>query len=216
MANGIGSTTLVEAMSRGGMIGFFGAAGLPLCEVERAIDRLMDTLGPAPFGFNLIHSPNEPNLESAVVDLYLRCGVRLVEASAYLDLTLPVVRYRVHGIHCDATGKVIAPNRVIAKTSRVEVARKFLSPPPEELLRQLVERREISVEQAVLARRIPMAQDITAEADSAGHTDNRPALALLPTITALRNRIQQEFHYDVPLRVGAAGGISTPASAAAA
>ena len=52
------------------------------------------SLGDAPYGFNLIHSPNEPDLENAVVDLYLRRGVRLVEASAYLDLTLPVVRYR--------------------------------------------------------------------------------------------------------------------------
>ena len=51
----------------------------------------------SPYGFNLIHSPSEPALEAAVVDLYLRRGVRLVEASAYLDLTLPVVRYRVHG-----------------------------------------------------------------------------------------------------------------------
>ena len=27
-----------------------------------------------------------------------------------------------------------------------------------------------------------MAQDVTAEADSGGHTDNRPAMALFPTI----------------------------------
>ena len=216
MANGIGSTTLVEAMSRGGMLGFFGSAGLPVKEVERAIDRLGDTLGPAPFGFNLIHSPNEPHLEAAVVDLYLRRGVRLVEASAYMDLTLPVVRYRVHGIGRDAAGRVVTPNRIIAKTSRVEVARKFFSPPPELLLRQLVERSEISRDQAIMAGQIPMAQDIAAEADSAGHTDNQPALALLPTMVALRNRSQQHFTYDVALRVGAAGGISTPASAAAA
>src|SRR5204862_4810345 len=78
MANGVGSTTLVEAMSHGGMIGFFGAAGLPVPEVEKAIDRLTVTLGPAPFGFNLIHSPNEPNLEAAIVDLYLRRGIRRV------------------------------------------------------------------------------------------------------------------------------------------
>ena len=32
-----------------------------------------------------------------------------------------------------------------------------------------------------------MARDLTAEADSGGHTDNRPALALLPTMIALKN-----------------------------
>src|SRR5205807_8321546 len=59
-------------------------------------------------------------------------------------------------------------------------------------------------------------QDVTAEADSGGHTDNRPLVALLPTLLALRDRMQAQYGYHEPLRVGAAGGISTPASVAAA
>lgn len=216
MANGIGSADIVEAMGRAGMLAFFGAAGLALPVVEAAIERISRTLGDIPYGFNLIHSPNEPDLEAAVVDLYLRRGVRLVEASAYLDLTLPVVRYRLKGIHRDASGRVVTPNRVIAKVSRVEVATKFLSPPPAALLRELVASGELSAEQAELAREVPMADDLTAEADSAGHTDNRPAITLLPTMLALRDRLQEQFGYARQPRVGAAGGISTPASAAAA
>src|SRR5580692_3667856 len=77
-------------------------------------------------------------------------------------------------------------------------------------------RGELTAEQARLAARIPMAQDLTAEADSGGHTDNRPAITLLPTMLALRDRMQERHGYAEPLRVGAAGGISTPAAAAAA
>lgn len=216
MANGIGSAEVVEAMGRAGMLAFFGAAGLPLTAVEAAVERLTRNLGAVPFGFNLIHSPNEPDLEAAVADLYVRRGVRLVEASAYLALTLPVVRYRVHGIHCDSSGRIVTPNRVVAKVSRVEVASKFLAPPPAVFLRELINRGDITPQQADLAGRIPMAQDLTAEADSAGHTDNRPALTLLPTMLALRDRVQAEHGYPQPLRVGAAGGIATPAAAAAA
>jgi trans-AT polyketide synthase/acyltransferase/oxidoreductase domain-containing protein len=216
MANGIGSADIVEAMGRGSMLAFFGAAGLSLPTIEAAIERIQRNLGDVPFGFNLIHSPNEPAHEAAAVDLYLRRGVRLVEASAYLDLTPPVVRYRVHGIHRDGAGRIVTPNRIIAKVSRVEVATKFLSPPPAAMLRALVASGEITAEQAELAGHVPMAQDLTAEADSAGHTDNRPAIALLPTMLSLRDRLQARFNYAQPLRVGAAGGISTPASAAAA
>ncbi len=216
MANGIGSVEIVEAMSRAGMLGFFGAAGLSLARIEAAIDRLSRSLGDAPRGFNLIHSPTEPEHENAVVDLYLRRGVRLVEASAYLDLTLPLVRYRTHGIHADAAGRVVTPNRVIAKVSRVEVASKFFAPPPERMLQELVRTGALTSEQARLAGRIPTAQDLTAEADSGGHTDNRPLVTLLPTMLALRDRMQVQHHYEIPLRVGAAGGVSTPASAAAA
>jgi len=217
MANGIGSAEIAEAMGRAGMLGIFGAAGLPIRAVEVAIDRLEGSLGPSgPYGFNLIHSPNDPALEGEVVALYLRRGVRLVEASAYLDLTLPVVRYRVAGIGLDGSGRVVAPNRVIAKVSRVEVASKFLAPPPERFLRELVVSGEITPDQAGWAARIPMAADLTAEADSGGHTDNQPAIVLIPTMLALRDRLQAQYQYDVPPRVGAAGGISTPWSAAGA
>lgn len=221
MAAGIGSVEIVEEMARHGMLGFFGAAGLSLARVEQAIDRITahqqsSTGHVYPFGFNLIHSPNEQSLEKAVVDLYLRRNVRLVEASAFLDLTPHVVRYRLHGIHRDPSGKIVTPNRVIAKVSRIEVGSKFFAPAPAKILSHLIEEGAITAEQAQLAQEIPIAQDITAEADSGGHTDNRPALTLLPTIMALRDRAMSQYRFAQPLRVGAAGGISTPASAAAA
>lgn len=216
MANGIGSADIVEAMGRAGMLAFFGAAGLPVTTVEAAIDRIQKNLGDTPYGFNLIHSPGEPSLERAVVDLYLRRGVRLVEASAFLDLTLPAVRYRVHGIRRDPSGKIVTPNHVIVKVSRVEVASKFLAPPPEGMLQELIRQGDLTADQAALARRVPVAQDVTAEADSGGHTDNRPAITLVPTLIALRDRMQEKYGFEEPLRVGAAGGIATPASAAAA
>src|SRR5262245_51727813 len=79
MANGIGSADIVEAMGRAGMLAFFGAAGLSLRAVESAIDRITASLSDTPFGFNLIHTPNEPSPKAAVVDLFLRCGLRLVD-----------------------------------------------------------------------------------------------------------------------------------------
>ena len=156
MANGISSVELVEAMSHAGMLGIFGAAGLPLRTVEAAIDRLTSSLGGRPFGFNLIYSPNEPNLEHGVVDLYLRHGVRLVEASAYMRLTLPLIRYRVSGIYRDTDGRVVTPNQVIAKASRVEVATRFFSPPSEAFLKELVASGDITEKQAHLAREVPV------------------------------------------------------------
>jgi len=216
MANGIASEDIVEAMCRAGMLGFFGSAGLSLERIAAAIDRLQRSLGDRPHGFNLIHSPSESDHEMATVDLYLRRGVRLVEASAYLALTPAVVRYRLHGVHRDAAGRIVTPNRVIAKVSRVEVATRFFSPAPEKMVRQLVQMGHLTEEQAALAQYVPVAQDITAEADSGGHTDNRPAIALLPTLLACRDRLQKQFGYSLPLRVGLAGGIATPASVAAA
>ena len=216
MAHGISSVEMVEETGRNGMIGFFGAAGLLPDEIEAAIDLLQDRMGSRSFGINLIHSPTDPELEAATVDLYIRRGIKLISASAYLDLTFPLVYYRVNGIHRDNKGNVICPGKIVAKVSRIEVARKFLAPPPRKFLKLLVDKNLISSEQAALAAAIPMADDLTAEADSGGHTDNRPALTLLPTMMALRDEITAKYNYLNPVRIGLAGGIATPDSTAAA
>ncbi len=215
MANGIASVEIVEAMANAGMLGSFGAAGLSLERVTAAIDRLQANLGDKPFAINLIHSPNEPAHEMHLAARLIEKGVRRVEASAYLDLTPAIVRYRVAGLSQGPDGVVIG-NKVIAKISRTEVATRFLSPAPAKMLADLLAAGHITAAQVELAGRVPMADDLTAEADSGGHTDNRPAITLLPTILALRNRLQKQFGYATPVRVGLAGGIATPASVAAA
>jgi PfaD family protein len=216
MANGITSSRMVEEVSRAGMLGFFGAAGLCIEEIEAAIDRLRKNLGDKPFGFNLIHSPNEPELELQTARLYLEKGIRIISASAFLDLTPALVWYRIKGIYRNAKGRVVCPNKVVAKVSRVEVAEKFFSPAPEKILRVLLEKEWITPEEADLARYVPVAEDLTAEADSGGHTDNRPAIALLPTILALRDRMMKKYGYHRQICVGLGGGIATPESTAAA
>ena len=216
MANGIASVELVQAMGRAGMLGVFGAAGLSLAVVEKAIDHLGTRLAGRPWATNLIHSPYEPAHEEAVVDLYLRRGVSTVSASAFLGLTLPLVRFRLSGIGLDSAGRIHTPHMVIGKVSRAEVAEHFLSPVPAELVGELVRRGDLTEAQAELARHVPVAQDLVVEADSGGHTDNRPALTLFPGMAALSRAKQAKYGYARPLRVGLAGGISTPHAAAGA
>ncbi len=216
MANAITSVEMVSAAARGGLLAFFGAAGLPLEEIEHAIRQLQTALGDLPFGANLIHSPAEPDLERATAELYLRRNVKLVCASAFLRITPALVLYRASGIHRDRQGEIRCPNRLFAKVSRVEVARKFLEPPPAKILADLAASGLLTAEESELAGQVPLAQELTAEADSGGHTDNRPAISLLPIMVAVRDEVSGRHGYRSPPRVGLAGGIATPASVAAA
>jgi len=216
MANGIASEELVIAMGKAGFIGSFGAAGLVPRRVEQAIDTIQQALPSEAYAFNLIHSPNEAALEEGAVKLFLEKGVHVVESSAFLGLTANIVHYRVAGLRQDAEGNIQITNKVIAKISRQEVAKRFMQPAPEKFLDKLVAAGKITPQQAEWAKQVPMADDITVEADSGGHTDNRPLVALLPSIIGLRDEIQAKYQYQTPIRVGAAGGISTPASALSA
>ncbi|GAA3406245.1 PfaD family polyunsaturated fatty acid/polyketide biosynthesis protein [Paenibacillus hodogayensis] len=218
MANGIATTQMVIAMARSGMLGFFGAGGLSPARIEQAIIEIQSALDPEglSWGINLIHSPNEPLMEEKTVDLFLRRGVVRVSASAFMGLTPAVVRYACSGLHLDAAGTIRRKHYLFAKVSRPEVAKHFMSPPPARMLEALLAKGLLSEEEVRLAAHLPLAEDITVESDSGGHTDNRPLAALFPTILGLRNELMRSFAYTRPIRVGASGGIGTPTAAAAA
>ncbi len=216
MANAIASVEMVIAMGKAGMMCSYGSAGVSPTRVEEAIQRIQEALPVGPYAINLIHSPNEPSLERRLVELYLKYRIKVIEASAYMDLTYGLVHFRVAGLSRATDGSITIGNRIIAKISRKEVARKFMMPPSEDLLKQLLADGKISEDQAEMARLVSMADDITVEADSGGHTDNRPLVGLIPTMIAIRNDIQSQMNYPQPIRVGAGGGIATPASALAA
>ena len=217
MANGIATTQLVIAMAHAGLLGFFGAGGLSFPRVAEALAELTQTLGDRlPWGVNLIHSPNEPDLENRVADLLIRSHVPIVSASAFMGLTPAVVRCAAAGLTTDANGRIVRTRHIFAKISRAEVAQKFMSPAPHAILDKLVAEGLLTATEAQLALRIPVAEDVTVEADSGGHTDNQSMVALFPSIMALRDRLVAEHGFDRPIRVGAAGGLGTPGAVAAA
>jgi PfaD family protein len=216
MAHGISSTDMITALGKQGILGSFGAGGMDPIRVEDAIHRIQAALPNEPYAFNLIFNLFEPIIERKAVELYLKYGITTVEASAFLDLTPNLVHYRVAGLKQNSKGEIEIRNKVIAKLSRKEVATKFMEPAPLDILKQLVSEKRITESQANMAQNIPIADDITVEADSGGHTDNRPLVCLVPTIVALRDELQAKFGYKNIIRVGAAGGIGTSASALAA
>jgi trans-AT polyketide synthase, acyltransferase and oxidoreductase domains len=219
MANGIATPALVVAMAEAGMLGFFGAGGLSYAAVERGLadiqERLTGRTG-LEWGANLIHSPNEAALEARVAELFIARGVRVVEASAFMKLTPAVVHYALSGLSTDPSGVIVRTNHVMAKVSRPEVARVFMEPAPAALVSALVASGKLTAREAELARHVPVAEDITVEADSGGHTDNRPLSALFSEIALLRDKLAEQHGLDARVRVGAAGGLGTPQAVAGA
>jgi trans-AT polyketide synthase/acyltransferase/oxidoreductase domain-containing protein len=217
MYKGIASVALVIRMAQAGLMGFFGAGGLSLGEVEAAIRAIRAELGPGHrFGMNLLASPDNPAAERETVDLYLRHDIRFVEAASYTGITPGLVQFRFAGTHRGAGGQARAVRHVVAKVSRPEVARAFMAPPPDPILDRLVAEGALTATEAAAAQELPVAADVCVEADSGGHTDAGNPYALLPAMRRLRDDLTAQHGYRHPIRVGAAGGIGSPEAAAAA
>ncbi len=219
MARGIATPRMVVEAVKAGLVGFYGSAGLRPETIADGISEIESGLGgkaPA-WGANLIHSPQQPGYERAVVDLFLSRGVARVSASAFMSLSREIVRYSASGLSRAPDGKVARSTHVFAKVSRAEVARQFMAPPPQKFLGELVAAGDITAEQAELAAHASVATDITAEADSGGHTDNRAAGPLFSSLVQARRETCKIHTLDADqIRIGLGGGIGTPWAAASA
>jgi trans-AT polyketide synthase, acyltransferase and oxidoreductase domains len=216
MGNGIASEEWVIRLARAGILGFFGAGGLPTTRTASAIKRIRAAIAPGQtFGINFLHNPVLPALEDELIDLLLAERIRHVEASAFIRATPALIRYRLTGLRLRPDGGVEIANKVMAKVSRPEVARQFFAAPDPALVEALRRAGAVTDEEARLARLVPLADDVCAEADSGGHTDRRVAFTLVPHFRRLRDEIAHETGMQ-RVRIGAAGGIGTPDAAAAA
>ncbi len=217
MYQGIASKELVVAMGKAGLIGYLGTGGMKLPEIEADIQHIQAALDEGqPYGMNLLANLIQPELEEQTVDLYLRYGIRYIEAAAYMQMTPSLVHYRLKGIHRTDNGTIVVPHHVLAKVSRPEVATVFMQPAPQRYVDKLVTAGHITPQEAELSQFVPMSEDICVEADSGGHTDQGVAYALMPAMLSLRDEMMAQYNYTKPIRVGAAGGIGTPEAAAAA
>jgi len=207
MANGIASADLVIALGKAGCMGSYGSGGMRPDIVEKDIDKIKAALDGKPYMVNMLSNRNA-QAEFDLAKMLVEKEVPAVEASAYITPSEALVYYRLKGIRQE-NGRIVIPHKIITKVSREEVLEKFVSPPPAEAVTSLLKDGWITAEEAALADKIPLADDITVEADSGGHTDGRPLVSMLPALIALANRKQAEFGYQQKVRVGAGGGIGT-------
>jgi len=213
MAHGISSANLVIALGKNGFMGSYGSGGMSLDDVKRDIDNIKKELPMGPFIVNFLHIPNNDKIEFDFVNALIEKGIKVIEASAFIDLSPALLYYRISGLSKSNDGKIGSERKIIAKISREEIAIKFMSPPDLSTVNMLLKNNLITREQAELSLKYPIADDITVEADSGGHTDSRPLVSLLPSIIEIRDAMQSKFKYDKVVRIGAAGGISTPEAA---
>lgn len=216
MYKAVASEDMVLRMGRAGLLSYFGAGGLRADRVVAAVERFQRELGDGPYGVNLLASMENPAKEAEQVEVFLRHGVRRVEAASFIRPTESLVRYRLTGLRRAPDGSVHVPHKVMAKVSRPEVIDTFLAPAPRQLVDCLLADGRITAEEAELARQVPMADDLCAEADSGGHTDQRSLVILLPDTLRQRDRAARDFAPAGRVRVGVAGGLGVPDAVAGA
>lgn len=152
MYRGIASEQMVIKAAKAGMLGFFGTGGLSIERIGQAIGTIRSALRQGEtFGMNLLHHMMSPDKEVRMIDLYLKNGIHLIEASAFMGITPALVIYRAKGLSRNHDGSVSVQNRIIAKVSRPEVAEAFLSPAPAHVLERLVSDNRLTAGEAAAA-----------------------------------------------------------------
>ncbi len=218
LAYGVSGPAMVGALARGGLLGFLGTTGLDL-ETIRADIATLASQGPGlRAGIALPQHGEDRRQQEEVLSLArlldLRCALTWATAPPSPEL----VRFKVAGLTRGPDGQIRSRNRLIVALTNLDSAEPWMSPPPGELLEALHTRGQITASEMALARRLPVADDVIAEAHAGGRTERWPLLALVPCLLRLRDRLaaREGASAGARIHVGAAGEIGDPASLKAA
>jgi trans-AT polyketide synthase/acyltransferase/oxidoreductase domain-containing protein len=215
MYGGIASKELVTKMANSDFLSFLGAGGISIENIQKAIDYIKKNAPTKVFGVNVLYNHLISEKEMDIVDLLLKNNINYLEAAGFKCATLPLVKYRLSGVR-RINNEILIPNKVFLKASRISVVEEFVSPISDSFIDALIADNTITKEQAILAKKIPLADAVIIEADSAGHTDSRSALAIFPAIKKICEKLYNQYSYDNRINIGLAGGLGTPESIAAA
>ena len=187
MANGIGSVEIVEAMSKAGMLGSFGAAGLSLERIGASIDRLKANLGDR--RCVSIHSPNEP-ARDGTSELLLGRTCRWSKPGVP-DLTPAIVRYRVRVAASGVSFRPIGSSRRF-RASKCDEVQSAIRTHPEEPSRSGTSRSSKKRKPRASSRGRHHRSN-----DSGGHR-RQPTKRHLPTILATPRPASAQFSTRPP------------------
>lgn len=210
MYRGISSPQMVTALAKAGYLGAYGTGGLNLETIQEGVQTIRNSVPQnASFAVNLLAEYSGSGREMKTVQLLLDEGVSCLEAAAFVDISPALALFKIKGLQA-CGDRVESKHRIIAKVSHHRVAQKFLSTFSEDLLERMEAEELITSREAALARKVTVADDLTVEADSGGHTDQKAAFSIFPAMKSLRDEMAPEVH------IGLAGGIGTPEAALAA
>ena len=196
MGRGISGASLLKSASKQGLLAIGGCDGLTTEKIRNLIQKSGgNDESCAMQGFSLSYSYSEKN-ETELINLYLEENIKLLFVSGYSTVSKNLVRYRVKGLTKDINGKLCENTHIMASVSRTEVAESFMKPAPDRIIDALLKDGEITKEQALLAKDIPISRDICVEADGGGYTNHVSMFAAFPAIEVIAGKISESYGYS--------------------
>lgn len=212
MGEGVSSVALVARLAKAGILGVLGTRGLSDAEVATALRDTREAVGATrPWGVDF--RPGDGDLPRA--QQLCESGATAIEVTDHLRMTPALVYCRLKGAHRSADGVPVAARRLIIKTSRVDIAERFLQPAPSRITAELAASGYLTPQEVMLAEVMPLASDLCVRSDGADATEPGASAALLSVFLDLRDKLPAGAP-GKGVRIGMAGGIGAPASAASA
>ncbi len=214
MYRGIASEEMVTKCANSGILSFLGYVRMPFEEVEQTLASLYEKLKTKPYGVGFSPAALKGDsgaLDMLYVNLFIKHKVPVIELSAHVGISKEIVYLRSKGLRL-FEGGVKKPRLLIGKLSRIELAKTFMSPPPNRMLTQLIQEGLISEEEAKISSQLPLCDDIVFEGSSGGYTDQQPFLVSLPALLSLRDAMMIKYNYQDSILVGVGGGLGAPSA----
>ncbi|MEN8907794.1 MAG: hypothetical protein ABF289_17730 [Clostridiales bacterium] len=204
MYNAISSKEMIIELAKNGYLGIYGTKDVEFDQIENDIVKIKSIIPERIFGCNIVHNVIEEQFEMKLIKMLLKYKINILEVSSFVNITLPLAYYRIVGIKERIEGGFVIGNKIMVKVSRVEIAKNFLKPAPEKIIRELINMSLINERQAKIAKEIPMADAITLEDNENNITQS------FSYLVDQRDELYKNSNTKYDVFLGLTGGIGSP------
>lgn len=206
MCRGISSVAMIKKLAASRILGFLGTYRLKLHEVKVLIDQALASIEHHRIGVNVTYDALNSKDHIDIMEYIIKTEIRNLEVSDYRMIDLSIVKYRLKSIYMDKNSMLVIPHKILAKASNREMAEKFCSPAPKEVVQTLYQNNEITEFEARYAKYIPMCDDLCIEY----HMQGQSALGYMQTMKEMSRLLYEKYNLCHCPRIGIAGGIGNP------
>jgi PfaD family protein len=205
---------MVSKLLCDGYLAFAPTDFLTIDEISEKICQLRQGADSKAIGLGYRFHAYNNDYEQKRMALAIEEDISRIYISGYLRASKSMIHYRVKGMKKRPDGAIEVPHSIFARVTDSAIALYFASPPPADILDELLSEGLITSEEADLGSKMPISQDLIVEPELNKGGLKQDLFSLYPSVKAeLRAKMVSR---NAPVRVGVSGEIATPEAVAAA
>lgn len=204
--HGVSSAAMIRTLNNAGIVGFLGLQGMDLNAGKELLDTALQSVPKERIGTHIVYNGLKPEESASALQMIIEYDIRRIEISGFFKPSQELILYRLRGLSYGKNDIPQSAYKMIVYVNNPKVMEEFLKPASEQLIGRLLTQRKITEEEAVIAAKLPICDDICIDNVSSG----AGRLSWISNLKHYARELSEKYGIKKMVRIGIGGGIGNP------